>query len=387
MKLYFNEYSALLACSFVNGLVFTILFWIRAWQEERKSDLLFGFILFFSCLYITDWMLGFMGIHILFQEYFFLPYDAGLAISPLLFFYLKSQLDTSFQFSRKDFWHFLPYIVYLIYHFLVFFQGQDFTKHWVDAVHYPYYIDEIERNAIFISNFTYLFFAFKLYRYYQKWLPTQYTNTESINFSWYHHFLVAYTFAFTVIWVVIFLERFGVRFSYVDIWWVKFLAGITIYYVSIKGYVQKQPKALIFKIETAIEENIESKLLASVISETTIPDLEIWKNKLHCVMETEKLYTNPDLSLSNLAAYLGTSNTFLSILINKGLDKNYNDFINEYRVREFQKKIYLPENEHFSFLGIAYDCGFNSKATFNRAFKKMTGLSPKAWKEKQEALQ
>ncbi len=55
--------------------------------------------------------------------------------------------------------------------------------------------------------------------------------------------------------------------------------------------------------------------------------------------------------------------------------------MNEYRVNEFIERIQLPENKHLTLLGIAFDAGFNSKATFNRAFKKFTGKSPKEFLE------
>jgi AraC-like DNA-binding protein len=394
MKLHLNEYSALLACSFVNGLVFTILFWVRAYQEERKSDLIFGFILLASCVYIMDWMLGFMGIHILFRDWLFIPYDIGLLITPLLFFYLKSQLDTTFQFSKRDFWHFLPYLIYVIYHLCIFSQGSAFTKQWSDNVHFPYHLADIEEIAIAISNFVYLFLSLRLYKYYRAWLPTQYANTEIISFAWYRNFLVVYALAIGVNWIYLFLERIGFQFSYVDIWWEKFLVGVIIYYVSIKGYTQKQSKSLIFKL-SEIEENkaIEGDINGSSTAESAeekgktttleveIPDFAIWKAKLRKAMDEEKLYLNPELSLSILAKHLQTNQSLLSTLINKGLGKNFNDYVNEYRVEEFKTQVQLPENEQFSFLGIAYDCGFNSKATFNRVFKKLTGFSPKEWKE------
>ena len=61
---------------------------------------------------------------------------------------------------------------------------------------------------------------------------------------------------------------------------------------------------------------------------------------------------------------------------------NFNDFINTYRVEEVKKAFDNGEHKKTTLLGIAYDCGFNSKATFNRAFKKNAGFSPKEYLEK-----
>jgi AraC-like DNA-binding protein len=64
---------------------------------------------------------------------------------------------------------------------------------------------------------------------------------------------------------------------------------------------------------------------------------------------------------------------------------NFNDFVNYYRVQAVVEKLKMGEQKTQTLLSIAYDCGFNSKATFNRAFKKAMGTSPKNWME-QEGL-
>ena len=69
----------------------------------------------------------------------------------------------------------------------------------------------------------------------------------------------------------------------------------------------------------------------------------------------------------------------LSKVVNSGLDKNFNDFVNGYRVEAVKNKMSDPSTAHLTLLGIAYECGFNSKATFNRAFKKHAGVSPSAF--------
>ena len=101
------------------------------------------------------------------------------------------------------------------------------------------------------------------------------------------------------------------------------------------------------------------------------------KAKLQHLFETEKPYLNPDLTLRTLANQLGIHANQLSWLLNDGLEKNFNTFINHYRVEEFKASAHLPENSHLTIMSIAYDCGFNSKTVFNTYFKKETGLTPK----------
>ncbi|HEX3383946.1 MAG TPA: ABC transporter permease, partial [Mucilaginibacter sp.] len=70
----------------------------------------------------------------------------------------------------------------------------------------------------------------------------------------------------------------------------------------------------------------------------------------------------------------------MSRIINVALGKNFNDFINEYRVADVVQKMQDPAFDHITLLGIAYESGFNSKTTFNRTFKQMTGKSPVEYK-------
>ena len=93
-------------------------------------------------------------------------------------------------------------------------------------------------------------------------------------------------------------------------------------------------------------------------------------------MQKEKPYLQPDLTLSDLAATLKTNTSILSLAINAGFGKNFNDFINEYRVEDFKAKMASKEFQHLTLLAVAFESGFNSKTTFNRAFKKFTNQNP-----------
>jgi AraC-like DNA-binding protein len=74
----------------------------------------------------------------------------------------------------------------------------------------------------------------------------------------------------------------------------------------------------------------------------------------------------------------------VSKMINQGFGQNFNDFINQFRIEAVKEKLQKGEHLQQTLLGIAFDCGFNSKATFNRSFKKITGQSPKEWIEKNQ---
>jgi AraC-like DNA-binding protein len=99
-------------------------------------------------------------------------------------------------------------------------------------------------------------------------------------------------------------------------------------------------------------------------------------DNLEALMNAEKPYRDPELSLSKLALHLNLSTNQLSQIINQYYQKNFYDFINSYRVEEVKQRIVNGDVKHTTLLGIALDAGFNSKATFNRFFKKYTGKTP-----------
>ena len=108
-----------------------------------------------------------------------------------------------------------------------------------------------------------------------------------------------------------------------------------------------------------------------------IGDVEMYRNKLLKYISDEAPYLNPDLSLRSLAGLIDMHPNQLSWLLNKSIGKNFNEFINHYRVETFKKLAKEPANANITVMGLAYDSGFNSKTVFNTYFKKETGLTPK----------
>jgi AraC-like DNA-binding protein len=106
-------------------------------------------------------------------------------------------------------------------------------------------------------------------------------------------------------------------------------------------------------------------------------NLQEWIPKLNQFMLEMKPYKKADLSISDLAEMLDTKPHILSRIINDAYKKNFRDFVNTYRVEEFIALAYTKDYKHFTFLALAQEVGFNSKSTFNLAFKKVTDQNPR----------
>lgn len=98
--------------------------------------------------------------------------------------------------------------------------------------------------------------------------------------------------------------------------------------------------------------------------------------QLDQVMQQQRPYLEPELTIDTLAALAGTNRHHLSRVINERLQKNFYDYLNGYRVEAARRQLADPGNDHLKIAAIAYDSGFNALSTFNDVFKKMTGQTP-----------
>lgn len=114
-------------------------------------------------------------------------------------------------------------------------------------------------------------------------------------------------------------------------------------------------------------------------------DQQYYQKKLEQLMHERHLYTLENLSLRRLAEEVDLHANKLSWLLNEVLGKNFNEYVNGFRVEAFKQKALEASYRHYSLLGIALACGFNSKSVFNDFFKKSEGVTPSAWLKKQKA--
>ncbi len=394
MTFHFSAYSTPLLFGFIQGWVYAVLLWVRGRREERLSDTLLGWVLVALCFDIWMYMLGFGGIEIFWKELDFFPRTLSFLLPPLVYFYLKSQFDTTFRFRPRDAWHALPFVLDTAYHVLVWVQGPTFVHQWQHQIDYPYVGKPMFVLSV-VQQFLYLYWSLQLYRAYRVWIKTQFSETDTISFRWFRNFLIALTITLTFSLMMTLIDGW-LDLNYWQDWWGNLVGVVLIYYVSITGYAQAQPgRRLVFRETDASavigldetprpvssptkEQERRQETPSSDLPLPALPSPDVLENrdKLLTYVTAERPYLDPDLSLADLARRLRTTPVLLSQVVNTGVGKNFNDFINEYRVEEFKQQARNPANAHLSLLGIALDCGFNSKATFNRAFRKFTGTSP-----------
>ncbi|MFY7910816.1 MAG: helix-turn-helix domain-containing protein [Emticicia sp.] len=385
----FSPKSSILLIFFFHGIVFSILSFIKGLQTANKSSLWLGFFTLLCALYIAPFMFGYAGWYskeIYRNILFYTPFQQLFLLAPVLYFYFKTLLDKSFSFSTKDYIHFLPATLYLIYSIVVFFIDRVVLKE------YYFYADGKDKDfstwyqIIGLLSLTYyLIQSLKTYNEYKAITYNVVSFAESVMFRWAKRFLIAFLMLIAIR-IIFFIanpewDEFGKKF------WYYVCFSVLFYYVSISGYTNSVLSTTSFRdsarnFENDSKLNVEDITIDKNTFKAEIADLDIWKEKIESLMLVDKMYENPELVISDLSNRLGTHSKKISQIINEGFGMNFNDFVNDYRTKALIAKIEEGEHNIQTLLGLALDCGFNSKSTFNRAFKRATNLSPKEYIKK-----
>jgi len=144
------------------------------------------------------------------------------------------------------------------------------------------------------------------------------------------------------------------------------------------GYFGVRHQGIFTERLQVIHEKQGEKYQKSTLSESKAKAIN---SLLLKVMQEEKPYLNPKLTLSELAKMVNATPNNLSQVINQFQEVNFFDFINRYRIEEFKKL--AIEKPHFNILALAYEAGFNSKSSFNNLFKKFTNQTPSQYIKEQ----
>lgn len=375
----FNIYSTPLLILVAQGLIFVFLLGYRFFKKRNISDLFLSLILLLYCYHQICYTVGFMEWYDTYTNtkinYFLIP--ISFAIAPLLYFYVTSITKSNFVFKRKDCWHFVPFLLFVTYRFGIYFY--DLLQPGFDSTQNGFLKSTLDEPIIlpiymfvsFAQMLLYLAFTFQLFYNYRKRIQEYFSNTYKLELTWILSFLIVFSILFLYSSLQSVIGSLIIDLSYTQRWWYNLLMALVVLFVGIKGYFTDTTK--LNKLTFSFSPNPNN---IPEVNENNIIINDADLKALSKYMQQAKPYLNPELNLSDLATELHMNRAQLSQLINVGFQKNFNDFINEYRVNSVKEKLMDGKHQQLSLVGIAFDCGFNSKATFNRVFKKIAHVSP-----------
>lgn len=373
---FFNPRSFIILICLLQGAIFAALLFWRGRKRNSRADFWLTVLLLLICSSLLTPFIGFANVYDNYQWLTYFPFGIAYSFGVCIYFYVLSLTDTERGFSRRDLLFFVPSAIYIAFRLALFAQSLEF-KNWFDDNFYVPLVGPFLFVTEFVWHLAFLIFAIVHYRKYRAWLDENFSDTEKLKFDWLRNFLYVFTFVFAVGGIFDFTDSFVFNLSYVQYFYFQLILAAATYYLAVAGYLRSATFAPHFLPPGLPAEN--ETVLPAATAKTSLPgvELERVKTNLQNLMLREKPFLEPQLTLADLSKQAGISAPVLSAVINQGFGKNFNDFVNHYRVEEFKQRLENGAAKNLNLLGIALECGFNSKATFNRAFKKHAGVSPK----------
>jgi AraC-like DNA-binding protein len=369
---------------FVQGALLSVfLFSIRV---NKISNRLLGLLTLFWGIVVGSFAFHFEGYHFIYPHSLKVSSIFLFSLFPLLYLQVKYLLSKYLKFSRKDLIHFLPLLIVVLLNIGFYFKSAE-EKIYIfkNESTYYYILRIIQSEILSLQGVIYSILALKLLAKYQHKIRDYQSNIDKMIIKVQSTGIYLSLFAWIIGIVAQHLEMLDIDINF-DLFIFVYLTLVIIIYI-ISYTAIKSPE--IFKLdEKQIQLNIVSKTKESIETEEFPLDnlneenqdkidlVDKTNDKLLEYITKEKPYLNPELSLQELADQIGVKRYFLSIVINQKHNKNFFEFINEYRIEEFKSNMKNPKNKHFKIISIAYDSGFNSKTSFNRIFKQLNQMTP-----------
>ena len=362
-------------------------------RHNRLPNRFLALLMVTIALWLLDGFFRVAGIYEQNAGWYFAPIYYSFAFGPLLYFYVRSLLNHDFRFRPRHLWHFGPVLVQgALYGWL---RLQPYaTRLWFwDQVHRPYTY-RVEFIGTWVSLTVYLLLGLRLLRQYGRWLPDNFSDVSELRLRWLRVLLVLLALV-SAQWLleVVLREFFDLYYQY-D-FSTELLGGV-VFLIGVVGLRQADMRAVSFTPEAGPEVAAPAAAgfapdlllgnLTSVAPELAPPAApepapvdEAALSRIRQALEDERLYLNPTLTLAELSAHTGLAPRLISFTVNQGFGRSFNEVVNGYRVAEVKRRLAAPDARRLTLLGVALECGFNSKTTFNRIFKQFTGQAPREW--------
>lgn len=293
---------------------------------------------------------------------------------PALWFYIKSLTAKNFRFKSKYTLHFLPFVlIFLIMTLNVYILPEKerilalTEESFKNDLAFPFII-----GMIALSTQGYFIWGILLIRNYDRRLRDYFSEVSDIDLKWLKFLLIASVIFYAVNSSMYVIDYFFNILPYdVLLTTVYSFAAVFVAILGYRGYRQGN----IFLAREIPEELDKEPATINIEQKIDSSEKEFIESLLQ-FMKDKKPHLDPELTISTLARELNTNADYLSGILNGRLSKNFFDFVNFYRVEEFKKLCKEQNDKNITIMGLAWDSGFNSKATFNRVFKKTTGRTP-----------
>lgn len=374
-----NFHDTVLLATVFQCLLFIFLIWFVKHEHHISDYLLIGF--FIAQIVIPLHVLANFNPQIRSLALAYSPnllhiFDIAYWLEgPILLWFTRSILNRNFAFRKKDTLYLAPTFTYIIFMGVVFYSLNEvqkiqflIDKQSLDAPSSKHTIEMIRESFRVFFGVLCLIDIKRARSELRDW----FSNIEKIDIGWLSILVVAFTAVRGWILLVVLVSVL-----------VPNLGDSVFDYMGIAG------NYLTFGLLTALmflslqRSSIFVGSVANDNSKATPPTSEVdpeLARKIETHMSVAKPYLRPLLNLEQLAAELSMHPRALSLAIKSQFKTNFYEFVNSYRINEAKRILVDPEQKHKTMIEISFECGFNSKATYNSFFKKLVGSTPSQYR-------
>lgn len=311
-----------------------------------------------------------------------------LLIGPFIYFYVRELTSEKRSFNKKDLQHFIPFIIYYTVMMVVIY---------IEGI---YKINKIAPIGVILWIITILQLTFYMIKIavlsgiHKKKIEDEFSTIGELGIEWIKKLMTIF-----VLLLIVFTAGFFIKIVHGHNDTFRIVISLTsaliIFVMGYRGLRQPDVFTIMVlknkkteKYEESLQQEESKKILTNKefvekygnlsLNETEIENIE---KKLTDYMKNEKPYLNPQFNMEMLSEGVGINRNHISSVINGKIGYNFFNYVNYYRVEEVKERMINPENAKYTILAVAFDSGFNSKASFNSIFKKITGITPSEYKK------
>ncbi|HEY5774299.1 MAG TPA: helix-turn-helix domain-containing protein [Chitinophagaceae bacterium] len=378
----FNIWAIIILFGAAQGLFLAVYLFTK--PQNRDANKWLALLLTVISLHLIEYAANIAGATLQYPIFIAITYPLLFCMGPFYYIYCRYLLDKNYSTHFKSALHFLPSLIVLLM-MLPFYGMANETKiNFITGLSTNGIMKIPSGQLVFmgahvIQTVTYIFAAYKFIGKKEEELK-KFSSDVSVlkKLGWLNAFSLYFSIYLLLYFILVvlltFINSFQIQLDYILL----LITSISIYAIGYSAISNPEIFKTLPEFESQSLELNEVTPASEPRNSNKFPEL---KEKLLQYMDSNKPYLKSDLKISELADSLAVPYYQLSQLINDEFLVNFYDFINKYRVEE-AKKLLIEDTKNYKILAIAYEVGFNSKATFNRVFKKFTDLTPSEFKEK-----
>lgn len=361
----FGSLSITLLIGAAQGVVLAVM--LLCVPHNRVANRFLAALIVAVALMVTPYIIGFAGFYDAYPWLSFAPFGTSLAFGPLFWCYAFAL--TSGAAPARWWLHFLPYLVQFLSQAAVFPLPLEW-KNWWDGIAHAPIISPLLTAASLVSITLYGWLVWRRYGAYCRFLESTRSDGARFDPSWLRNALIA-LMAMGAAWAgFVLADALDPSRDYFDRFWMYVALSALSVYLGVEGW---RNASLPYPI---LGEAVPKDGLAAVPERDWRAQGEVWAREV----DTKRLWQDPEITLASMAKALGTNTSYASRALNEGLGVSFSAFINSRRVEAVKAVLAQPDAER-DLMAIAFEAGFNSKASFNRAFSDFAGMSPSAYRK------